>query len=228
VGANISYVVAPRFVTGSLLSAVTAAPTPAPPSVPFWLQVATVALAPILGFMGVAVGVLMKERSDRRMGLRQDRLEVYRGFLRALAELEKLVAVDGSAAYGSRDEEEKLQYLKALNASYASINALYTEIDLVGSPKAAVIARAVFNLDTETEGGNFDGYKVADSCRKIISRFRNVAMRDLGVPRRQRKRTPEKVFTEVALGKLKAELGIAVEVNDENVGRGTIGRMDHI
>jgi hypothetical protein len=47
------------------LAVVAAAEQTTQPQVPFWLQVLSIALAPIFGFAGVAIGTFLSERNNR-------------------------------------------------------------------------------------------------------------------------------------------------------------------
>jgi hypothetical protein len=178
---------------------VTAALPAAPAAVPFWLQVMAVTAAPILGFAGVAVGAMLKERSDMRIAERQELREVYRNFVRTMTEVEMLVSIDGASAYESADEEAVARYVATLKAHLASLNTLCIEILLIGSEVASFLAQAAIKFSVDAIPGEDDHFDAADFARRwrmLTSYFLNVAQYDLRVrtrlPRGMRKRTPDK------------------------------------
>ena len=50
-------------------------------NVPFWLQILSIALAPLLGFAGVAIGVAFSERNRRDAYVKEERRKVYVDYL---------------------------------------------------------------------------------------------------------------------------------------------------
>lgn len=165
--------------------------------VPFWLQVTSIALAPILGFLGVSVGVMMKDRSDRRNALRSDRLGAYMELLAVAAELwhvhnmyiELIARQDGRAIAKTAEALEGIQ---------SRLGTALFRVDLIGSSDLEIPAERIaaclamhlelMNRATSEPIAENEINDVADYLGLAVDKFRDAAVEDLGIPKAQRRR----------------------------------------
>jgi hypothetical protein len=188
----------------------------ASPMVPFWIQIAAVALAPILGFAGVAAGALMKDRSDRLSNLRKDRLEIYRKLVNAYSAWESYFAVEGRTKCVEGNPEQIHYFMEKMIALVAEIDSLATEVALIASPKVAVLSQEIFGIDikaidlaVDAQDKKFNAAHWEMLLRKHVTttrEFQKSAMKDLGVPVRQRERRPQSVLGSVVIAELRAHV----------------------
>lgn len=68
------------------------------PQIPFWLQIASTIAAPILGFTGVAVGVLLNEKNRRAAYLTEEKKKAYIEFTGTLAATMRFWSLDVTSA----------------------------------------------------------------------------------------------------------------------------------
>jgi hypothetical protein len=165
--------------------------------VPFWLQVSSVSLAPLLGFLGVGVGVWLRDRADRKTWLRQQRLDVYATMLELWNEYVVFVGTTLTAAMRSRDlgrirkvNEDQKQFL-------ARVLAAESRIRLVGTEKSARPARefvlstlmvstyAAMSLGEEDFDQKSWDIAVVLPVSKPLTEFVKGAIADLGLPRQR-------------------------------------------
>jgi hypothetical protein len=167
-------------------------------SVPFWLQIATVVLAPLLGFVGVAIGVVLKDSSDRRLALRQARQSVYVIFLRSLMQINWTFASTAATAVQSGDVKRTAAVYRSVMDLLGTLPQTAAEIDLIGSDHTSKIVHKylVITLDLSLTmrgaiSGSFDRKKWLEASRRVnefVFEFRDAAILDLRVPVRQRRR----------------------------------------
>lgn len=166
---------------------------------PLWVQILALSLAPLVGILGIIVGGLIKDRSDRRAILRTDRRDTYLAFARSVSELdEKLGGCPPAPSPGQ--SSRAAAHLIEVREIAASIVRLRQEIDLIGSPLAAAAADTCYGyvvavirlalkpapdrqlpVDQELESATL-------RLRHGMVAFRDSCLADLGVPRRQRGR----------------------------------------
>lgn len=103
--------------------------------VPFWLQVLTVSLAPIIGLTGVAVGAWLTDRSHRTAALRQDRRATYLRFARALNDFDGLISTTGASVL----------------RTIATVNVAIDQAEAMPDPKAEDIAGIRDLLDSASD-----------------------------------------------------------------------------
>lgn len=120
-------------------------------AVPFWVQVVSIAVAPILGFVGVAVGVLLKDRSDHKASLRAERRTAYISFLRALSALHQCFVVKGKLAFNGSDEGSLESYMEEMYELKLALIGAQHEVTLVGSVAAAKAAEKVSTVQIDMD-----------------------------------------------------------------------------
>lgn len=67
--------------------------------VPFWLQILSIAAAPIVGFIGVAIGAAIAERNRRAAYLIDEKKKAYLDFMDMLAKITAFWSSEFSPEY---------------------------------------------------------------------------------------------------------------------------------
>ncbi|MFC6090561.1 hypothetical protein [Saccharothrix lopnurensis] len=170
----------------------------AAPSVPFWLQVVAIALAPFMGFLGVAVGAFLKDRSDRVVALHKERRELYSEYLNALAKFNHHYGNVGALAFRQDETVKYREYINVQHEMHALMIGLITRIDLVASQAVVDAAHKFYHYIVVITGVQVkaidEGWVREEWNRgvalgaRIAREFRNAAIRDVGIPRRDRGR----------------------------------------
>jgi hypothetical protein len=169
-------------------------------AVPFWLQIAAVVLAPVMGMLGVTAGAVLRTRTERRAYLREERRKAYVAFAHEFGALVSGVGTFATSAARTAATEQDAsavsRYLDHLRSSMSSIEKLRHEIDLIGSRRAAdaatnayyVIAAVSARLAVATQG-EVD----ADAWQRLLGQgmpvqvaFLSAAQSDLGLPKGDR------------------------------------------
>lgn len=172
---------------------------PSQPSIPFWLQVLAIGLAPLLGFLGVAIGASLQARYNRALALRAHRQEVYCRFLEAATQLFTYFGTDAASAIRSKDQARVVALLPVIKKYASTITSLLLQVELIGSRDTIAAAQRIqlfiAKVGTTISEGFATGYtlkmwnEVLGGGVKIIRAFRSAASSDLGVPRRQQQRS---------------------------------------
>lgn len=173
-----------------------AAAQAATPQIPFWLQILTISLSPVLGFIGVAVGVLLNGRSRRNAYVKDERRKVYRDYLEILSQITIFYGTD--YLFAMRHAKNKgLAGAAAEKASLLSerLQTSYLHVRLIGSPDAIDAASQGFELmasagmvtalTLEGEYNRSDWDPVIRIGVETQARFTEVARKDLGLPRKE-------------------------------------------
>ncbi|MET8039872.1 hypothetical protein ABZU25_03275 [Micromonospora sp. NPDC005215] len=171
---------------------------PAGADVPFWIQVTAIALAPILGFAGVAIGAILKDRSDALNALRDRRHKAYTAYLKHVSDASSAFATESATKLRSGDAAKIREVFVDLQKATNALPALYAEIDLLGSYQTqAAVADGFRLVEMQTDvviqalSGEVDATvisKVHEAGIRALMNFRNAAAKDLGVSRKDRKR----------------------------------------
>lgn len=172
-----------------------------------WLQIVSIALAPGLGFVGVAIGAGWKNRSDQRLALRNHRRDVYIEYLRAAESAKLRFSVHGPPVFRRNDPVEIKSHVQATKAEFGELLAMIHQVDLVGSTETSAaageflmcVADGYLAMVRAMHGG-FDRQawnKVILRTARAASRFRDAAAADLGVPRSERRRRRGKATPEL-------------------------------
>ncbi|WP_435120873.1 hypothetical protein [Amycolatopsis thermoflava] len=174
------------------------------PGIPFWLQITTITLAPILGFAGVAVGVLLKDRSDHKASLRAERRAAYTGFLRALNALHRCFVVKGGAAFKSGLEKSISAYEEEMYRLRLELDGARYDVALVGSSEVVAAAERVsavaVDIDIAETVARRSGYrqeawnKALLRCLHVASTFQVAAVKDLRLRPKDRMRSSAEFF----------------------------------
>ncbi|GAA1910647.1 hypothetical protein GCM10009737_10110 [Nocardioides lentus] len=167
--------------------------------VPTWLQILTLTLAPVLGFVGVGVGALLQSRSNKRAKLRDDRRATYLTFAKTVHEFYQWFGLEGTKSADHRAGADFAGHLAHIKTTIGAIESLGYEVDLIASKGAAdagrkcmqevVVSQAIWMNAVLTK--SFDRV-VWSKCyfdgSEALRTFRDAAMKDLGVSRRDRRR----------------------------------------
>lgn len=167
-------------------------------SLPLWLQIVTIALAPGMGFLGVAIGAGWKDRSDKRLALRNHRQQVYSDFLRAAEDMKSHFSLRAPTVFRGNDPAELWQHTQDVKVKLSALLGVIHEVDLIGSSgtmdAVGAFIKYAFEANVALIQAVRDGLD-RNEWNKIIARgtratldFRDAAAVDLGVPRRQRRR----------------------------------------
>jgi hypothetical protein len=176
-------------------------------SVPFWLQILSIALAPVFGFAGVAIGVFLSERNRHSAYIKDERLKAYRHFLETSSQVTAFFTPRfSSAVTGTRDPDKIRALVQELMTLIEKTQHAYTNLRLIGSPMAVRMAHNIFkylhiggNLAQEAIRGKFDQEswrKHTDEGTSLQNLFAEVARRDLGLPRNEWERSISKLTKE--------------------------------
>jgi hypothetical protein len=110
--------------------------------VPFWLQVASVVLAPVLGLAGVGAGAALTSKGEHRRWVREERLRVYADFVSACTGyLQAAQQVDWGIVSGSSADQE--QGRDQAIAGIKNVEARREAVLLIGSAQVRDAARQV-------------------------------------------------------------------------------------
>src|SRR5215211_4440921 len=164
--------------------------------VPFWLQLAAVVLAPLLGLAGVLYGAWWSARAEERRWLRQERRLTYGAYLRAVNELSRDFALHVTRAAAARDRARFNDALTAFNAAFIEWERAQGALTIIASPKVNEAAGPVLGAFAMTEDlvvpyadqgapmPDFDAEKWARCSAALIAAidgFTVAARSDLGV-----------------------------------------------
>jgi hypothetical protein len=176
---------------------VTASQAQTATQVPFWLQVVSISLAPLLGFSGVAIGAFLNERIRSRAYVNDERRKVYLEFLEMLAQVTSFYGTTFATAVRSRKDHYAEQVLGKPSGSLERLQQTYSSIRLIGSRAAVAAAGEAFVYLglANTRGAVMikEGYKrdewelVIKYGLEVQKSFIEAARRDLGLPRKQTK-----------------------------------------
>lgn len=163
-------------------------------SIPFWLQMTSIILAPILGFTGVAIGVILTERHRRIAYVTSERRKAYQGYL--------TIATQVNWFYSNEIDHARDPLSSGLKGDHIEMQSLVTQlyncyllIKLIGSPDAIKAANAILsNVETASIAilGTADGKPIGDnlanflgSSTRLQTKFAKVARKDLGLSPRE-------------------------------------------
>lgn len=165
---------------------------------PFWLQVLSICPAPILGFAGVAIGAHLKDRSDRKAALSKERQEVYASYLKALAEYNHDFGTSGATAFRTGNARKVQAFMKDAAETRVKLLSLLVHIELIGSPDVVRAANDYLRHlmeDSFTQMAALRGgwdrelwNKRLLSGRVLMSNFRDAAIKNLQIPKKDRSR----------------------------------------
>lgn len=107
---------------------------------PFWLQIASVALAPVLGLAGVLAGAALTSSGEHQRWVREERLRVYSDFVSACTTyLQAAQQVDWGIA--ARSADDQAQGREQAIAGIKSVEARREAVLLIGSGPVRDAAR---------------------------------------------------------------------------------------
>ena len=172
-----------------MLSPIAASPNTSS-QIPFWLQILSIAMSPIIGFIGVAVGVTITERNRRGAYLIDEKKKAYLEFIDMLARLSSFWSNEyPTAARKHADANQVLGFSKPM---IESLQRTYLQIRLLGSQEVTDTAGGCFHytaLASITAIGmlslGFDQKEwgeVVGTGMKLMTAFSDAARRDLGLP----------------------------------------------
>jgi hypothetical protein len=158
-------------------------------SVPLWLQIITIVVAPLLALMGVGLGVRLSRTAEERQWLRGSRLRSYKRYLLACNRYDVASQqLEASLAAGQRTDQEA-----ARDAAMRAIRAVITRQEsvlLLGSgdvrQACATATGAIFTRNDHArkllEGQPADASDQGQDLRRAIDAFREAVRAEL-VPR---------------------------------------------
>lgn len=163
--------------------------------VPFWLQVLTVALAPILGFIGVGAGAFIAELNRRNAYVKDERRKIYQDYLEILSQTTNYYSSEYLFAMRHAKEKGMNEAADRVSSYHERLLSAYLHVRLIGSPEAVGAASHAFSftasagsLTVKTLASEFN----RDDWDHLIrlgleaqSRFTEAARKDLGLPRRE-------------------------------------------
>jgi hypothetical protein len=165
--------------------------------VPFWLQVISISLAPILGFIGVGIGAFFTGRNQRRGWLSDEKHQAYQDFLSFLAKITAFYGAEFRTAVRLRNEARLSELASARRSMLEDLHRTHLQIRLVGSRKALAAADEIHiytgmagGLTARALQGNFekdDWDRLVKFGLDIQSEFTAAARKDLGLPLRSRR-----------------------------------------
>jgi hypothetical protein len=184
-------------------------------TLPFWLQVTSIALAPLLGFTGVAIGVSLAERNRRNAYVTDERLKAYQDYLEASSQITNLFSPRfGSMIMGNHSIDDIEAFVQELMTLTEKTERAYMHLRLIGSPVANAMAHRIFAY--VQSGGllakdAIHGQYSAESWSKLIDEgthfqtfFIEAARRDLGLPRKEREMQFKRLIKEAGYDKSEA------------------------
>lgn len=151
-------------------------------SLPFWLQVASVAAAPILGLTGALYGAYRSDRAKRQEWFRERRLTAYTDVLDAMDAVYWHGYQPPSAADELAHMKKTLELLLQVDASLKRMWLIAPdEVNLAARP----LQDAILALATAT--GDVDRTPLVDAVLSTSASFRFALAADVQQPGRRRR-----------------------------------------
>ncbi|WP_370934119.1 hypothetical protein [Amycolatopsis sp. cg13] len=162
-------------------------------AIPFWLQLLSVALAPVMGFIGVTIGAATQSRNARYLAIRDHRREVYTNFIELLDSIDWTFSGPAEIAFEDGNRDEILRICSLIDNYADQVSPMLVQIEFVGSKATVAASREFlkfFSLAHVAIGKGLEGHyseemwesvkKKAHSARRA---FRISAAKDLGAPK---------------------------------------------
>ncbi|MFE0020532.1 hypothetical protein [Amycolatopsis sp. NPDC059021] len=167
------------------------------PALPFWLQIVAISLAPALGFVGVAIGALLKDRSDRRQALMAERRSTYSDYAGNLEAYLRFMGMKGPG-YLRKGGDRMVLFRDTSEELEGKLIASANKVMFFGSTEPASIAAetwlliaqlALARIEVMKNGFNREAWNeaVGDGI-KLSLKFSDAALGDLGIPKKERAR----------------------------------------
>jgi hypothetical protein len=179
------------------------------PSIPFWLQVVSIVLAPMLGFGGVAIGALLKDRSDRKQFLISERRAAYSEFSTAAEYYIRLIGMRGPRALSQPLSDAAGVLHRDIEVQSNELLSAFQRVEFIGSPSARTASRDLWEFFIRAQMAvvemmqeHFDReklYKFTREGLRLNRAFVSSTMKDLGIPKRERKEIRAQLPEEVKL-----------------------------
>jgi hypothetical protein len=180
--------------------------------VPFWLQIASIAAAPILGFVGVAIGVFVTEHNRRAAYVIEERKKVYLDFISMLANINAFWSNEAIGVMRGDVPADKISGFS--KPMVEALQRSLLQIRLIGSERVFAVAQGALvytlrmsmtALVSSSSPGKFDRRnwdKAVGTGTSLMLDFSDAARKDLGLPALERKEgttdgIPEDVYTMV-------------------------------
>jgi hypothetical protein len=169
--------------------------------VPFWLQILSIALAPLLGFAGVAIGVAFSERNRRDAYVKEERRKVYVDYLEATSQLTAFVTFERPKKGNPEGIEKNEAFADKAAVFMEQLQRTYMSLSVIGSPEAceaAVQAFTYLELATRLALATMRGKSLDEGWSKLgqlgtqfQDDFIDAARKDLGLRSGEWKIRPE-------------------------------------
>jgi hypothetical protein len=161
-------------------------------SVPFWLQIVSIAAAPVLGFVGIAVGVALNERNRRTAYFIEEKKKAYLDFINALTVIHTFWTDEMTTILEKPDDQTARKvgiysksHIERLERTYAQILLFGSEsvVKVGGRCFAYLLKTTMTAMIMSAKGLDRKRWpRVADEIVSIINDFSRVARKDLGLP----------------------------------------------
>ncbi|WP_157519332.1 hypothetical protein [Modestobacter sp. Leaf380] len=160
----------------------------------------------------------MQTKAARRAALRSERRQAYSAFTRAANEFNFLMGTRATTAARTRNGELLLSLLADLREKMATLENARVDVDLLASKEVsdsshemlgvastafALLARS---LDPDSDFDREQWQRMTSAGLQAIMKFRNAALEDLGVPRRDRKRAPLREWSSTDFARVQREV----------------------
>jgi hypothetical protein len=128
-----------------MMQVLSAGPASATPQIPFWLQIVSIAVAPILGFLGVAIGVLLTERNRRAAYILEEKKRAYLEFINMLSNVNSFWSNEFPAAARAAASGRMSDILGFSKAHVEELHRTFLQIRLFGSEPVVEAAMQAFH-----------------------------------------------------------------------------------
>ena len=113
-------------------------------NIPFWLQILSIALAPLLGFAGVAIGIGLNGRNSRSAYVKEQRRKVYVDYLEVMSRITAFVSFEHPVKSGLEGVEESEAFADKAAVLVEQLERAYMCLSVIGSPEACEAAVEAF------------------------------------------------------------------------------------
>jgi hypothetical protein len=158
--------------------------------VPFWLQVLSIAAAPVIGFIGVAIGATIAERNRRSAYLVDEKKKVYLEFMEMLAKITTFWSNEFTVALRKEPGWQELQgrskpMIESLYRTYLQIRLVGSSsvVDAAGKSVQFTFLASMTGLKMlATDFDMREWSKVTSYGMEAMVDFSDAARKDLGLP----------------------------------------------
>jgi hypothetical protein len=187
----------------------TAGTTNTPSSIPFWLQIASIAAAPVLGFAGIAIGIMLSERNRRTAYFIEEKKKAYLDFINTLTVIHSFWTDEMTTILQKPDDQtaDKIgiyskSHIERLERTYAQILLFGSEsvVEVGGRCFTYLVKTSMTAMIMAAKGLDRKRWpRVTGEIIGVMNDFSRVARKDLGLPELpQGEYKPSKYLEEIA------------------------------